>query len=94
MYFRVYLINILWKKIRQNFFQKKVVRNFLKGTPFGICMKSNNNNYNNLFGTRNVQGNIISISYGLYESRHLSSSRIVERPWPMHLGVNYPDDKV
>ena len=38
---RIYLINILWKKIRQIFLQKKVVRNFRKGTPFGICMKSN-----------------------------------------------------
>ena len=39
--FRVYLINILWKKIRQIFLQKKVVRNFRKGTPFGIGIKSN-----------------------------------------------------
>ena len=29
------------EKNQTNFFAKKVVRNFRKGTPFGICMKSN-----------------------------------------------------
>ena len=29
------------EKIRQIFLQKKVARNFRKGTPFGIGMKSN-----------------------------------------------------
>ena len=29
------------EKNHSNFFAKKNVRNFRKGTPFGICMKSN-----------------------------------------------------
>ena len=36
----------------------------------------------------------LSVNLNHLKRRHLSSSRIVERPWPMHLGVNYPDDKV
>ena len=37
MYFRVYLINILWKKIRQIFLQKKLSEIFVRVPPLELA---------------------------------------------------------